>query len=148
SPKAQSEALSTAERRSVVHASEAVGAGVSGLPVRVGDSACLRREPSGEPDVGNLHLRFDEGRVGRGLPSLSLLLYRLRLGLPYHPLCVAHPERFGKYGELPTRDNRFMGSTWTQTRGMNAASGAGVARIAVRVRWCYRQRSRGQEPTA
>jgi hypothetical protein len=27
--------------------------------------------------VGNLHLRFDEGRVGRGLPSPSLLLYRL-----------------------------------------------------------------------
>ena len=27
--------------------------------------------------MGNLHLRFDEGRVGRGFPSPSLLLYRL-----------------------------------------------------------------------
>jgi hypothetical protein len=33
---------------------------------------------SGEPDAGNPHLRFDEGRVGRGhWPSPSLLLYRL-----------------------------------------------------------------------
>ena len=39
-----------------------VGAGPS-----VGDCACLRRELSGEPDAGNLHLRFDEGRVGRAI---------------------------------------------------------------------------------
>src|ERR1022692_3756210 len=74
---AQSEALSPAARRGLVHASQTVGVGVSGSPVRIGNRACLRREFSGEPDVGNLHLRFDEGRVGRGLPSPSLLLYRL-----------------------------------------------------------------------
>jgi hypothetical protein len=53
-----------------------VGAGSS-----VGYCACLRRELSGEPDAGNLHLRFDEGRVGRAivvalsptLPSESFL---------------------------------------------------------------------------
>jgi len=28
---------------------------------------------SGEPDVGNLHLRFDEGRVGRAIGVASLL---------------------------------------------------------------------------
>ena len=39
-----------------------VGAGSS-----VGYCACLRRELSGEPDAGNLHLRFDEGRVGRAI---------------------------------------------------------------------------------
>jgi hypothetical protein len=27
--------------------------------------ACLEREFSGEPDAGNLHVRFDEGRVSR-----------------------------------------------------------------------------------
>ena len=36
-----------------------------GLVRLIGNCACLRRELSGEPDVGNLHLRFDEGRVGR-----------------------------------------------------------------------------------
>ena len=39
-----------------------VGAGSS-----VGYCACLTRELSGEPDAGNLHLRFDEGRVGRAI---------------------------------------------------------------------------------
>ena len=47
-----------------------VGAGPS-----VGYCACLRLELSGEPDAGNLHLRFDEGRVGRAIvgrpPSYS-----------------------------------------------------------------------------
>ena len=33
----------------------------------IGHCACLRRELSGEPDVGNLHLRFDEGRAGRAI---------------------------------------------------------------------------------
>jgi hypothetical protein len=28
---------------------------------------CLRRELSGEPDAGNPQVRFDEGRVGRGV---------------------------------------------------------------------------------
>jgi len=39
---------------------------------------------SGEPDAGNPHLRFDEGRVGRGhWPSRTLLLYcdKSRLGV-------------------------------------------------------------------
>ena len=56
--------------------------------------------------MGNLHLRFDEGRVGRGLPSLSLLLYRLgeqwtvlllpRLSEPHRPPLVAQPRRHGR----------------------------------------------------
>jgi hypothetical protein len=47
-------------------------------PDLCGTCACLRRELSGEPDAGNLHLRFDEGGVGRASASPSLLLYRLR----------------------------------------------------------------------
>ena len=39
--------------------------GEAGADPFVGYCACLRRELSGEPDVENLHLRFDEGRVGR-----------------------------------------------------------------------------------
>src|SRR5216684_2758644 len=53
-------AVPASARRNLVAASGAVGADPS-----VGTCACLRREFSGEPDVGNLHLRFDEGRVGR-----------------------------------------------------------------------------------
>src|ERR1700733_14189366 len=86
----QSETLSPAERRGVVYAPPTVGTGLSGASVRIGTCASLRREFSGEPDVGNLHLRFDEGRVGRGLPSPSLLLYWLRS----EPLADAHsPDR-------------------------------------------------------
>src|ERR1035438_2223641 len=65
SPKAQSAALPPAARRGVVHAPPAVGFGIAGSTIRIGTGARLRREFSGEPDVGNLHLRFDEGRVGR-----------------------------------------------------------------------------------
>ena len=43
----------------------AAALGTVGADPSVGYCACLRRELSGEPDVGNLHLRFDEGRVGR-----------------------------------------------------------------------------------
>jgi len=40
--------------------------------------ACLRRQFSGEPEGGNLHIRFDEGRGAVWLAtSLTLLLYRL-----------------------------------------------------------------------
>jgi hypothetical protein len=46
-----------------------------------GYCACLRRELSGEPDAGSLHLRFDEGRVGRAMVSPSLLLYRSSLSV-------------------------------------------------------------------
>ena len=49
--------------------------GEVGADPSIGYRACLRRELSGEPDVGNLHLRFDEGRVGRAQASPSLLLY-------------------------------------------------------------------------
>jgi hypothetical protein len=53
-----------------------VGAGSS-----VGYCACLRRERSGEPDAGNLHLRFDEGRVGRAIVvALSPTLPINRIG--------------------------------------------------------------------
>ena len=39
--------------------------GAPGADPFIGYCARLRRELSGEPDAGNLHLRFDEGRVGR-----------------------------------------------------------------------------------
>jgi len=37
--------------------------------------ACSRRESLREPDAGNLHVRFDEGRGARS-ESLPLLIYR------------------------------------------------------------------------
>ena len=43
----------------------AAALGTVGADPSIGYCACLRRELSGEPDAGNLHLRFDEGRVGR-----------------------------------------------------------------------------------
>ncbi len=43
----------------------------------IGQCARLRREFSGEPDAGNLHLRFDEGRWAGAVPPLPLLLYGL-----------------------------------------------------------------------
>ena len=52
-----------ASRRGVV----AAASGEAGATPSIGTCACLRRELSGEPDVGNLHLRFDEGRVGRAV---------------------------------------------------------------------------------
>src|ERR1039457_7286847 len=47
-------------RSDLVRVPGAAGADPSG-----GACACLRREFSGEPDAGNLHLRFDEGIVSR-----------------------------------------------------------------------------------
>jgi hypothetical protein len=44
-------------RRTMASAFGALGADPS-----IGHCACLRRELSGEPDAGNLHLPFDEGR--------------------------------------------------------------------------------------
>ncbi|MGI8783575.1 MAG: hypothetical protein ACR2L2_08010, partial [Acidobacteriota bacterium] len=35
--------------------------------------ASPRRELVGEPDAGNLHLRFEEGKVSRATASLALL---------------------------------------------------------------------------
>ena len=43
----------------------ATASGEVGADPFIGNYACPRRELSGEPDVVNLHLRFDEGRVGR-----------------------------------------------------------------------------------
>lgn len=45
--------------------------GEVGADPYVGYCASLRRELSGEPDVGNLHLRFDEGRGTFPVPSYS-----------------------------------------------------------------------------
>ena len=45
--------------------------GAVGVDPYVGYCARLRRELSGEPDVGNLHLRFDEGRGTCSVPSYS-----------------------------------------------------------------------------
>ena len=45
--------------------------GEVGADPYVGYCARLRRELSGEPDVGNLHLRFDEGRGTFLVPSYS-----------------------------------------------------------------------------
>jgi hypothetical protein len=59
---AQPAAVPASRRRAVVAASEEAGADPS-----IGTCACLRRELSGAPDAGNLHLRFDEGRVGRAV---------------------------------------------------------------------------------
>jgi len=56
----------------------ATAPGEVGAYPSIGYCACLRRELSGEPDAGNLHLRFDEGRVGRAMVSPSLLLYHRR----------------------------------------------------------------------
>src|SRR5512133_1100541 len=45
--------------------------GAVGADPFIGYCASLRRELSGEPDVGNLHLRFDEGRgTFRSPPTL------------------------------------------------------------------------------
>src|ERR1035437_2679830 len=78
--KAQPTALPAAEGAVLVRAPGAVGTGQFGPPVQSGTCACLRRELSGEPDAGNLHLRFDEGRVDAPFGVASLLLYRLRVG--------------------------------------------------------------------
>src|SRR5919108_467868 len=69
----QPAAVPAPERGELAAAPGAVGADPSG-----GTCACLRREFSGEPDAGNPHLRYDEGRVGRGLtvalsPTLPVL---------------------------------------------------------------------------
>ncbi|PYP88230.1 MAG: hypothetical protein DMG65_15640, partial [Candidatus Angelobacter sp. Gp1-AA117] len=49
-----------------------VGFNTAQLPVHAND-----KKFSGEPDAGNLHVGFDEGRVGRTTVLPSLLLYRL-----------------------------------------------------------------------
>ena len=62
--------------------------GAVGADPSLGYCTCLRREFSGEPDAGNLHLRFDEGRVGRAtrvalsptLPALKAYRSRDRKG--------------------------------------------------------------------
>src|SRR5579872_3798775 len=49
----------------------AATSGAAGADPSIGYCARLRRELSGEPDVGNLHLRFDEGRGTFPVPSYS-----------------------------------------------------------------------------
>jgi hypothetical protein len=49
----------------------AATSGAAGADPSIGHCARLRRELSGEPDVGNLHLRFDEGRGTCSVPSYS-----------------------------------------------------------------------------
>src|ERR1043165_5894124 len=62
----QSTTLSAPQGGKLVRALGATGADPS-----TGACACLRRELSGEPDAGNLHLRFDEGRGTFPVPSYS-----------------------------------------------------------------------------
>ena len=47
--------------------------GKAGADPSIGYCACLRQELSGEPDVVNLHLRFDEGRGTLSVLSYSTL---------------------------------------------------------------------------
>jgi hypothetical protein len=49
----------------------ATTSGEVGADPSIGHCARLRRELSGEPDVGNLHLRFDEGRGASSVLSYS-----------------------------------------------------------------------------
>src|SRR5450755_4328731 len=63
----QPTAVSSAEGGVVVPAPSTIGAGPSD-----GACACLRREFSGEPDAGNPHLRFDEGRGRRSPLAVTL----------------------------------------------------------------------------
>ena len=49
----------------------ATAPGEVGADPFIGNCACLRRELSGEPDVVNLHLRFDEGRGTGSVLSYS-----------------------------------------------------------------------------
>ena len=68
---AQSTASSSAERCGVVYASEAVGAGVSGAPLRI----CLRREFR-RAGRGKSAPPVRRGESGSRFPRRSLLLYR------------------------------------------------------------------------
>ncbi len=61
--------IPSSARRTMVAASGAIGAAPS-----LEDCACLRRELSAEPDVVNLHFRFDEGRAGRATRVVTVLL--------------------------------------------------------------------------
>jgi len=72
----------------------ATASGEVGADPPIGHCARLRRELSGEPDAGNPHLRFDEGRVRRSHRlSLTLLLYRLGLRYAARLFCYARSLR-------------------------------------------------------
>ena len=80
----------------------ATALGEVGADPSVGYCACLRRELSGEPDVGNLHLRFDEGRVGRIHIALSPTL---------PPEAVVHESTFKERGPaypIPASPGSFL----------------------------------------
>ena len=64
--------------------------------------ACFRRELSGEPDAGNLPVRFDEGRMSRASASLTLLLYRLSR-LTSLTFTSHTPIKNGARGKCPSR---------------------------------------------
>src|ERR1035438_10261834 len=68
---AQPAAFSTAAGNHPERAAPETGTGVvDGEEHRATACGCLRGELSGEPDAGNLHVRFDEGR-GTSVPSYS-----------------------------------------------------------------------------
>src|SRR5947207_1046058 len=75
---AQPAAFSTAPGHLPVAASPKSWSSAVGLEeTRATACACLRRELSGEPDAGNLHVRFDEGRMSHARvahpPTLPVL---------------------------------------------------------------------------
>ena len=70
----------------------ATASGEFGADPSIGHCACLRQELSGEPDVGNLHLRFDEGR-GTG----SVLSYSTARGCSRAEVTGTQKERTGTH---------------------------------------------------
>jgi hypothetical protein len=77
----------------------------------LGACACLRREFSGEPDAGNLHLRFDEGRAGRGStvalsPTLPARYREAPIPSRDHKGAVG-PETSLSHSVLSTEDPQF-----------------------------------------
>src|SRR5580704_6799466 len=78
-----------ASRRGVV----VTASGEAGAAPSIGTCACLRRELSGEPDAGNLHLRFDEGRVGRAIRVALSPTLPARYGCPVIPQLPSHDRK-------------------------------------------------------
>jgi hypothetical protein len=57
-------------RASACHGTERPAAGADAPPRKTSGRLLLQIAPGPKPDVGNLHLRFDEGRVGRATRRL------------------------------------------------------------------------------
>jgi hypothetical protein len=90
----------------------AAALGEVGADPSIGDCACLRRELSGEPDVVNLHLRFDEGRAGRATrvafsPTLPMTrpLNGLRRNYDDPVRIGTHPPSLGGPSQAALRHN-------------------------------------------